>query len=143
MCGNTEPIDRLCQTLIERKLQPIPVFVSSLRDHDVQAEVVENLQGIQLLLNTTSFAINNLTNSESNQSPLLGLNIPILQLILSSGTQQQWEESFQGLSPRDVAMNVALPEVDGKIITRVISFKATQNWNPNLETNLQARSILK
>ena len=136
LCGNTEPIDRLCQTLIERKLQPIPVFVSSLRDHDVQAEVVENLQGIQLLLNTTSFAINNLTNSEINQSPLLGLNIPILQLILSSGTQQQWEESFQGLSPRDVAMNVALPEVDGKIITRVISFKATQNWNPNLETDV-------
>ncbi|MGB3401967.1 MAG: cobaltochelatase subunit CobN [Microcoleaceae cyanobacterium] len=136
LCGNTEPIDALCQALIQRKLQPIPVFVSSLRDWDIQAEVVEKLQGIKLLLNTTSFAIKNITTNNQTQSPLFGLNVPILQVILSGGTQEQWENSFQGLSPRDVAMNVALPEVDGRIITRVISFKATQNWNPDLETNV-------
>jgi cobaltochelatase CobN len=136
LCGNTEPIDALFQALIERKLQPIPIFVSSLRDWDIQAEVVEKLEGIQLLLNTTSFAIKNITTNNQTQSPLFQLNIPILQVILSGGTKEQWENSFQGLSPRDVAMNVALPEVDGRIITRVISFKATQNWNADLETNV-------
>ncbi len=136
LCGNTTPIDAICQALIKRNLQPVPVFVSSLRDRDIQAEVVETLQPIQLLLNTTSFSINNITSPDASQSPLFSLNVPILQVILSGGTQAQWQESFQGLSPRDVAMNVALPEVDGRIISRVVSFKATQNWNPDLETDV-------
>ncbi|MGB3536224.1 MAG: cobaltochelatase subunit CobN [Microcoleaceae cyanobacterium] len=136
LSGNTKPIDALCQALIEQKLQPVPVFVSSLRDPDIQAEVIHQLNQVHLLLNTTSFSINNITNTDFNLAPLFSLNIPILQVILSGGTQQQWQDSFQGLSPRDIAMNVALPEVDGRIISRVISFKATQNWNPDLETDV-------
>ncbi len=136
LCGNTKPIDGMCQALIERHLQPVPIFVSSLRDRHLQAEVVEILNPIDLLLNTTSFAINNITDSETNSSPLFRLNVPILQVIFSGGTQEQWQDSFQGLSPRDVAMNVALPEVDGRVISRVISFKATENWNSDLETDV-------
>jgi cobaltochelatase CobN len=64
------------------------------------------------------------------------LDIPVLQVILSGGTLEQWQNSFQGLNPRDVAMNVALPEVDGKIITRAVSFKSVKNWNKQLETDV-------
>jgi cobaltochelatase CobN len=46
-------------------------------------------------------------------------------VILSGGTEL-WEAGFQGLTPRDMAMNVALPEVDGRIITRAVSFKAVK-----------------
>ena len=53
------------------------------------------------------------------------LNVPILQVINSSATVKQWESGVQGLSPRDIAMNIALPEVDGRIITRAVSFKAS------------------
>src|SRR5271166_6991989 len=35
----------------------------------------------------------------------------------------QWEASSRGLNPLDTAMNVALPEFDGRIITVPISFK--------------------
>ena len=59
-----------------------------------------------------------------------------MQVIFSGGTAEQWKVDFQGLSPRDVAMNVALPEVDGKIITRAVSFKAVQTWNSELETDV-------
>ena len=64
------------------------------------------------------------------------LDIPMLQVILSSSTLEQWQSSFQGLTPRDVAMNVALPEVDGRIITRAVSFKSVQKWNDDLETDV-------
>ncbi|HAX74664.1 MAG TPA: cobaltochelatase subunit CobN, partial [Cyanobacteria bacterium UBA11372] len=64
------------------------------------------------------------------------LDVPVLQVILSGGTVEQWQAQFQGLSPRDMAMNVALPEVDGRIITRAVSFKAVKTQNSQLETDV-------
>jgi cobaltochelatase CobN len=57
-----------------------------------------------------------------------------LQLICSSSEVVQWAESWQGLNPRDLAINVALPEVDGRIITRAVSFKAVETNHPRLRT---------
>jgi cobaltochelatase CobN len=59
-----------------------------------------------------------------------------LQVILSGGSVDAWKSQFQGLSPRDMAMNVALPEVDGRIISRAVSFKAVQTRNPDIETDV-------
>jgi cobaltochelatase CobN len=64
------------------------------------------------------------------------LDVPVLQVILSGGTREQWEAGTQGLAPRDMAMNVALPEVDGRIITRAVSFKAVQTQNPQLQADV-------
>ncbi len=141
LSGNLAPIDALCQALSERKLVPVPVFVSSLREPDLQVELLEHFQSkdsepIQLLINTTSFAVSGFNSPEPEQNSLNSLDVPILQAIFSGGGLEQWETELQGLSPRDVAMNVALPEVDGKIITRAVSFKAVQTWNSELETDV-------
>jgi cobaltochelatase CobN len=45
-------------------------------------------------------------------------------VILSGGSVEAWQGGTRGLETRDIAMNVALPELDGRIITRAISFKA-------------------
>lgn len=141
LSGNLAPIDALCQALLDRNLVPVPVFVSSLREPDLQVELLEYFQPkdaepIQLLINTTSFAISGFNSQESEQNTLKLLDVPVLQAIFSGGGLEQWESELQGLSPRDVAMNVALPEVDGKIITRAVSFKAVQSWNSELETDV-------
>ena len=141
LSGNLAPIDALCQALAERNLVPVPVFVSSLREPDLQIELLEYFQPkdsepIQLLLNTTSFAVSGFNSSEPEQNSLKSLDVPVLQAIFSGGGLEQWKTELQGLSPRDVAMNVALPEVDGKIITRAVSFKAVQTWNSELETDV-------
>ncbi|MEG4273496.1 MULTISPECIES: cobaltochelatase subunit CobN [unclassified Microcoleus] len=141
LSGNLAPIDALCQALAERNLVPIPVFVSSLREPDLQVELLEYFQPkdsepIQLLINTTSFAVSGFSSQEPEQNSLKSLDVPVLQAIFSGGGLELWETELQGLSPRDVAMNVALPEVDGKIITRAVSFKAVQTWNSELETDV-------
>ncbi|EDX76886.1 cobaltochelatase, CobN subunit [Coleofasciculus chthonoplastes PCC 7420] len=142
LAGNTSPIDALCQALVEQQLHPVPVFVSSLRDPEVQAEVLSYFQPkddaeIEVLLNTTSFSVAKLTDHEKPGLELWKrLDVPVLQVIFSGGTKEQWQEQFQGLTPRDTAMNVSLPEVDGRIITRAVSFKAVQTWNPLLETDV-------
>jgi cobaltochelatase CobN len=134
LAGNTQPINGICQELVSKNLQPVPIFVSSLGDAEVQVEVIECLDNVEVILNTTSFSVGKIGNEDSQL--WRRLDVPILQVILSGGTVEQWEDSFAGLTPRDVAMNVALPEVDGKIITRAVSFKAVQTWDQKLETDV-------
>ena len=137
LSGNTLPIDELCSSIISRNITPFPIYISSLRNIDLQQQLLDLCQNntVKVLLNTTSFSLAKI--GESSQLEFWQqLNIPILQVILSGSSIEQWESSLQGLMPRDVAMNVALPEVDGRIITRAISFKSVQTWNEQLETNV-------
>ena len=137
LAGNTLPIDRLCESIVARNLIPLPIFISSLRNIEIQQQLLALLQekNVKVLLNTTSFSLAKI--GETAQLEFWQrLNVPVLQVILSSSTIEQWESSSQGLMPRDVAMNVALPEVDGRIITRAVSFKSVQTWNEELETNV-------
>ena len=136
LAGNTLPIDELCRSIVSRNLIPLPIYISSLKNIDLQQQLLDLCQhNIKVLLNTTSFSLAKI--GESSQLEFWQqLNIPVLQVILSGSSQEQWESSLQGLMPRDVAMNVALPEVDGRIITRAISFKSVQTWNEQLQTNV-------
>ncbi|MBE9168499.1 cobaltochelatase subunit CobN [Pleurocapsales cyanobacterium LEGE 06147] len=137
LAGNTLPIDAICQALAQRNLEPVPLFISSLREPEIQAELLTYFEttSIEILLNTTSFSLAKISN-ESQLQLWQKLDVPVLQVILSGSTKERWESSFQGLTPRDVAMNVALPEVDGKIITLAVSFKSVQIWNEKLETDV-------
>ena len=136
LAGNTAPIDALCEALVDRQLQPVPVFVSSLREIEVQQALLHQFSSGQLavLLNATSFSLARL----DGDAPALWqkLDVPVLQVIFSGGTIEQWQSQTQGLSARDVAMNIALPEVDGRIITRAVSFKAVQTRSTALETDV-------
>ncbi len=141
LAGNLKVIDALCQALIQKNLQPLPIFVSSLRDPDIQTELSEFFQPkdseqIAVLLNTTSFSLARLETETPQVELWENLDVPVLQVILSGGTVEEWESQLQGLSPRDIAMNVALPEVDGRIISRAVSFKTVQTRNADLETDV-------
>ena len=161
LSGNTMAIDALCRALTVRNLTPVPIFVSSLKEPDVQSELIRYCQGtkcqkaecplvacqlvkcqkakcksVDLLLNTTSFALASLKTDTPQVDLWETLNLPVFQVILSGGTKTAWESSSQGLTPRDMAMNVALPEVDGRIITRAVSFKAVQAQNAELQTDV-------
>ena len=137
LSGNLAAIEALCQALVDRNLTPVPIYVSSLKDPVVQRVLTSYCQqGVDVLLNTTSFSLASL----DTDTPQLGfwatLNLPVFQVILSGAGKEFWESGWQGLTPRDMAMNVALPEVDGRIITRAISFKAVQNSNSALQTDV-------
>ncbi|MDJ1184265.1 cobaltochelatase subunit CobN [Roseofilum casamattae] len=139
--GNTAPIELLCQALRDRGLTPVAIFVSSLRDRECQQELLQLLQppdgeAVRVLLNTTSFAISSLQNPSTTPNFFHALDVPTIQVILSSSTLEQWETGTRGLLPKDVAMNIALPEVDGRIISRAISFKAAQTYHRQLETDV-------
>jgi len=140
--GNTRFVDALIDALEKRGMHVLPVFTSSLRagsDGGAQlptalAYFTGSINGqpvshIDVLINTTSFAMGEITPGGPTPagwsvSALEQLNVPVLQAITSGMTQDQWQQSARGLNPLDAAMNVVLPEFDGRIISVPVSFKA-------------------
>ncbi len=138
---NTAAIASLCESLTERNLKPLPIYVSSLKEPDVQAELIryclpESGQKVDVILNTTSFSLASLKTDSPQVDLWETLNVPVFQVIFSGGLRKTWANGSQGLTPRDMAMNVVLPEVDGRIITRAVSFKAMQGQNSALQTEV-------
>ncbi|BBU29763.1 cobaltochelatase subunit CobN [Burkholderia sp. THE68] len=120
--GNTAVFDALIEALEQEGMNPLPIAISSLKE-SVSREVVERLcaeHRASLVLNTTAFAASVI--GEDDAFEVAG-DAPVLQVILSGGNRDDWQKDNHGLNSRDVAMHVALPEVDGRIITRAVSFK--------------------
>ncbi|MCP5421103.1 MAG: cobaltochelatase subunit CobN [Gammaproteobacteria bacterium] len=120
--ANTAVFDALIAALQEQGLNPLPVALSSLK-HPIDREILQNLcaeQAVALALNTTAFSVAAVDGEA--QAPLAG-DAPVLQVILSGGNREDWLSDNQGLQARDMAMHIALPEVDGRIVSRAISFK--------------------
>ena len=67
----------------------------------------------------------------------------MLQVVFSGGTQEAWRDGTHGLGARDIAMNVALPEVDGRILARAVSFKAEARFDPKTQTSWSPTSRSK
>ncbi len=131
--GNTRFIDALIVQLEKLGLNVLPVFTSSLRagkQNDVLPIALSYFAAhIDVLINTTSFAMGEITPGGATPAGwsvkvLETLNVPVLQAITSGMSQLHWEQSPRGLNPLDAAMNVVLPEFDGRIITVPLSFKA-------------------
>lgn len=125
---NMRIFEEFMQILRSHNLNPLPLVVRSLKDPNTVGAIahIRAKCSIHIVINTTAFAANSdLENFQNNHISEYGLtgNIPILQAIISGSNAQAWAENPQGLGPRDVAMHIALPEVDGRILTRVISFK--------------------
>jgi cobaltochelatase CobN len=135
--GNTAPVDALIAALAARGLNPLPMHVASLKD-PVCAEIIADLLGEtapKVILNATGFAISS-PGAERSETPFDGPDCPILQVIFSGGTEDAWRAGTHGLSARDIAMNVALPEVDGRILSRAVSFKAEAAYDDVTQCSL-------
>jgi len=123
------PINRLTKSLLRAGLNPLPIFVASLKDPVSTATLAQIFTAAppSVILNATSFAVG--SPHAGDASPVNPLTIPaandapVFQCVLAASTEEAWETGLTGLSGRDIAMNVALPEVDGRILSRAISFK--------------------
>ncbi len=132
--GDVAGIDALMERLTEAGLRPLAIYAASLRDPVCAGVVREVLSQAapDVILNTTAFA-----TSKPGDHPAGGLlatfGVPVLQVVLSSEAATSWDEGVRGLAPRDIAMHVALPEVDGRILTRAVSFKADATFDAATE----------
>ncbi len=128
--GNTAPVDALVRALSARRLRPVPVFVHSLKDGEAAALLRQISAELRpaVILNATGFSV----RAGSADDPLAAADCPVLQVVFAGNDEVSWREGTRGLSPSDLAMNVALPEIDGRILSRAVSFKAPLDTAPPL-----------
>ena len=137
--GLTAPVDRLAEALAGRGLVPFPIFITSLKD----AQSIKFLKSTlerrppAVILNATAFAAGRF-DGEDDGNPVADFDCPVLQVIFSGSSAAAWATSSQGLSPRDLAMNVVLPELDGRIITSAASFKEAGDWHAETECSIMS-----
>ena len=130
----TAPIDAIIDALDRRSIGCIAFYVASLKDETSATVIREHLaqRGPDVILNATSFAI----SSGGGGDPLSIYDCPVLQVVLAGSSEENWLAGSHGLGPRDLAMNVVLPELDGRIMSRAISFKADTVWHETTQCRI-------
>ncbi len=137
--ANLAPVDALIHALREKGLNPLPVYAASLKD-PVAAGIVSaafETAPPDVILNATGFALS-APGAETDRGPFAATDPPVLQVVFAGSNEAAWREGANGLSARDIAMNVALPEVDGRILSRAVSFKGRARRDDATQTDVVA-----
>jgi len=129
--GDLAPIEALAAALEEPGLEVRALYVASLKVPESAAFVSTTLSAWRpaVVLNATGFAAR---LDPAAASPLDAAGVPVLQVVLAGSAREAWEGSPRGLSQADLAMQAVLPELDGRLLTTAISFKADDATMPEL-----------
>ncbi len=125
LANDLEPIEALARSLRDKGFAVTSVFVTSLKDEAALEglRLFLDRQRFDVVLNATAFSAR--LDAEEGTA-LDALDAPVLQVVLAGVGLEAWRGSRRGLGPSDLAMHVALPEIDGRVLTRAISFKAAR-----------------
>lgn len=137
IAGTLDAVDAMVAELEAQGLNVAPVYVRALRE----PFAVDWLRGLitelrpDVILNATSFAA-----SSPGENRIGGVletaDCVILQTVFAGVEQSAWTDSPRGLGPRDLAMNVALPEIDGRLFSRAVAFKAAERFDARTECGI-------
>jgi cobaltochelatase CobN len=131
LAADVAPIDALFEALRQRGINPVPIFVSSLKDPSSLAFVETALAALKpaAIITATAFA----SGAEPGVETLFDrARVPVFQVIVATTRRDIWENNQRGLAPADLAMHVVLPELDGRILAGAISFKGESDVDPAL-----------
>lgn len=150
--GNTRFVEDLCDALRSCGANPVPVFCYSLRPSvpsalagaaaptpvatapagaaptagtsSVPALDLLASYGVDAVITTVLASGSALGEGDGwEAAELASMDVPVIQAVASTSSIESWLSSPSALAPIDVAMSVAIPELDGRIIAPAFSFK--------------------
>ncbi len=131
LAEDVAPIHALADALAARGVNVTSLFATSLKDAQaiayIHAEIARGEPDI--IINTTGFS----ARLDDDRSVLDAADCPVLQAILAGATEAQWRADPRGLGAADLAMNIVLPEMDGRLIANAIGFKMEAEHRAELE----------
>ena len=129
LAGNTAYIEALCDAIERAGGRPLPVYCTSLRTPEPELlELLATADAMVVTVLAAGGAPPATVGAGGNDDGwdvkhLAALDVPILQGLCLTSSRSKWAANDDGLSPLDVATQVAVPEFDGRIITVPFSFK--------------------
>ncbi|MFV0534271.1 MAG: cobaltochelatase subunit CobN [Cumulibacter sp.] len=128
---NTAYVHGLCDAIDAAGGIGVPIHATSLRN--APQDLLDYLGTLDALVTTVLAAGGTKPATAGageddeawNVEALAELDIPILQGLCLTWDRASWADSDDGMSPLDVATQVAVPEFDGRLITVAFSFKET------------------
>ena len=144
IAGTLDAVDTMIAALQARGMNVAAVYVRALREPFAKDWLARTLPAIapDVILNATSFAAASAAGDKRVASVLEQADCPVLQTIFAGAEENDWRDGPRGLGPRDLAMNVALPEVDGRLHTRAVAFKAAERVDPLTECGIVVPRIV-
>ena len=140
LSGNTQFVEDLADAIEERGADAVPVYCYSMRpgpDGRVEALDLLRREGVDTVV-TTVLAMGSAAGDQWDATALAELDVPVVQAVAATVSQQTWASSDAGLGPMDVSMAVAIPEFDGRIISVPFSFKEVVDDGDELRTPVTA-----
>lgn len=121
LSGNTAFVDAIMAAFKRRGMAVCAVYTQSLKESDADGFPLAlkffASAGVDAIVSTLSFALGD------GGEAFTQLDVPVFQAITASIDHAAWQRNGRGLSPLDTAMNVAIPEFDGRIISVPVTFK--------------------
>ncbi|GJE66004.1 hypothetical protein LNAOJCKE_3218 [Methylorubrum aminovorans] len=120
LSGETAPAVQLAAALQERGMACVTLAVSSLKDPEAVATLRATLSQRRpdIVLAATAFSAR-----DDAGFVLDAADCPVLQAYTIGAPRGAWAASARGMNASDLAMQVALPEFDGRLSGFPISFK--------------------
>ena len=135
---NTRYVDALVRTLESQEVNAFPVFTTPTGDDSGARDarwVAENWfagepgAAVDAVVTTFMYSLSMEERGHSAADPetaagagfLERLDVPVLQAMVSMRPQAAYREDDAGLPPFELALSVALPELDGVVVTHPIS----------------------
>ena len=131
--GDLAAVDALLTALAKAGLGAAGVYVASLKDPAGAALLDAAIEAARpaVLLNATAFAV-----GAEEQDPLAAADATVLQVVQAGSGEDDWRAGTRGLGTRDLAMHVALPELDGRVLAGAVSFKAVGRRDERTEIGI-------
>ncbi len=129
LAGNTAYVEALCAAIERAGGRPLPVYCTSLRTPEPELlELLATADAMVVTVLAAGGAPPATVGAGGDDDGwdvkhLAALDVPILQGLCLTSSRSKWAGNDDGLSPLDVATQVAVPEFDGRIITVPFSFK--------------------
>ncbi|MCC1494739.1 cobaltochelatase subunit CobN, partial [Cognatishimia sp. F0-27] len=138
VAADLAPIEALVAAFTARGHVVQALFAPSLKEPGAAGWLRRQVQAFapDAIVNATAFS----GKGADGRSPLDAGACPVFQVALSTATRDAWEGAERGLSPTDLAMHVVLPEVDGRLMGGVVSFKEPGARDPHLEFSRYAHA---
>ena len=137
--AGTATLEALVAEIERRGLAPLPLMISTLKEgacvRFVQRAFFAHRP--QAILNLTGFALG-IDGLEDKLNPFAGCDAPVIQLVQGGRSEPQWAADNQGLSAKDLAMQIVLPELDGRIGGIIVGHKAEAVWHNATQCPLSA-----